>query len=102
MTYPAQKLYYDGKVQPATSGRTFKTIDPSTAKPLAEVQIASQSDIDAAVKSARKAFPSWSQTPPIARSRILLKAVELLRARNDEIAKVETLDTGKPFPKPAQ
>lgn len=97
MSYPAQQLFYNGKVQTATSGKTFKTIDPSTAKPLAEVQVASHSDIDAAVTSARKAFPSWSQTSPIARSRILLKAVKLLRARNDEIAKVETHDTGKPF-----
>jgi betaine-aldehyde dehydrogenase len=97
MSYPAQQLFYDGKVQSATSGKTFKTIDPSTARPLADIQAASQSDIDAAVKSARKAFPSWSQTPPTVRSRILLKAVEILRARNDEIAKVETHDTGKPF-----
>lgn len=97
MSYPAQHLYYDGKVQTATSGKTFNTIDPSTAKPLAEVHTASQSDIDSAVNSARKAFPSWSQTPPVARSRILLKAVQLLRARNDEIAKAETHDTGKPF-----
>jgi betaine-aldehyde dehydrogenase len=95
--YPAQYLYYDGKVQKATSGKIFKTIDPSTAEPLAEVQSASESDINSAVASAQKAFSSWSQTPPIARSRILLKAVELLRSRNDEIAKVETHDTGKPF-----
>lgn len=97
MPYQLQQLYYDGKVQRATSGRTFKTIDPSTAKPLAEISTASESDIDSAVNSARKAFSSWSQTSPITRSRILLKAVELLRSRNDEIAKVETHDTGKAF-----
>lgn len=95
--YPTQQLFYAGRAQSASSGETFKTVDPATAKPLADVQTASQSDIDAAVVSARKAFPSWSQTPPIARSRILLKAVELLRIRNDEIARVETNDTGKPY-----
>jgi betaine-aldehyde dehydrogenase len=97
MSYPLQKLYYDGKVQEATSGKTFKTVDPSTAKTLADISTASESDIDAAISSARRAFPSWSETSPIARSRILLKAVELLRSRNDDIAKVETHDTGKPF-----
>lgn len=97
MSYPLQKLYYDGKVQGATSGKTFKTVDPSTAKTLAEITTASESDIDAAISSARRAFPSWVETSPIARSRILLKAVELLRSRNDDIAKVETHDTGKPF-----
>jgi betaine-aldehyde dehydrogenase len=96
-SYAAQQLYYDGKVQTATSGKTIKSIDPSTAQTLAEVHTASPADINAAVSSAQKAFPSWSQTPPMVRSRVLLKAVSLLRARNDEIAKVETHDTGKPF-----
>lgn len=96
-SFAAQQLYYDGKVQKATSGKTFITVDPSTAKPLAEVHTAAPVDIDAAIASAKKAFPSWSQTPPIVRSRILLKAVELLRSRKDEIAKIETYDTGKAF-----
>jgi betaine-aldehyde dehydrogenase len=96
-TYATQQLYYDGRPQNASSGRTFVTVNPATAKPLAVVQTASQSDIDAAVASAQRAFSSWSQTPPITRCRVLLKAVELLRARNDEIAKVETQDTGKAF-----
>merc|ERR1712093_470447 len=96
-SYPVQQIYYDGKPQSAKSGKTFKTVDPSTAKPLADVQTASPADIDSAIASAQAAFPSWSQTPPIVRSRILLKAVSLLRSRNDEIAKVETHDTGKAF-----
>ncbi|TGO43482.1 hypothetical protein BHYA_0001g01130 [Botrytis hyacinthi] len=96
-TYAEQQLYYDGKVQQATSKETFTTVNPATGKPLAEVQKASPSDIDSAIASARKAFPSWSQTPPIVRSRILLKAVQILRERNDEIAKVETHDTGKAY-----
>jgi betaine-aldehyde dehydrogenase len=96
-SYAPQQLYYDGKVQTATSGKTIKSVDPSTAQTLAEVHTASPADIDAAVTSAQKAFPSWSQTPPVVRSRILLKAVSLLRSRNDEISKVETHDTGKPF-----
>ena len=95
--YAVQKLWYNGKAQDATSGKTFKSINPATAKSVAEVQAASQLDVDSAVASAQNAFPSWSQTPPVVRSRILLKAVELLRSRNDQIAKVETDDTGKAF-----
>lgn len=94
---PPRQLYYDGKIQTATSGQTFRSIDPSTASPLADIHTASNADVDSAIASAQKAFPSWSATPPIARSRLLLKAVQLLRERNDEIAKVETQDTGKPF-----
>lgn len=95
--HPPRHLYYDGQVQVASSGRTFRSIDPSTAQPLADVFVASESDVDAAFRSAQRAFRSWSLTPAIARARILLKAVHLLRERNDEIAKVETQDTGKPF-----
>ena len=79
------------------SGPVFRTIDPSTAQPLADVHAATHPDIDAAVRSAQLAFHAWSSDPPIARSRILLKAVRILRERNDEIAKTETQDTGKPF-----
>ena len=91
------QLYYNGKPQPATSSSTFQTIDPSTTKPIANVHQASGKDVDAAIASAHSAFASWSTTPAVVRARILLKAVQLLRDRNDEIAKQETLDTGKPF-----
>lgn len=79
------------------SGSVFRSIDPSTAQPLADIHAASQPDVDSAIESARKAFPSWSKTPLVVRSRILLRAVQLLRERNDEIARTETQDTGKPF-----
>ncbi len=95
--YTPRHLYYDGQTQVATSGSIFRSIDPSTAQPLAEIHAASESDVDSAITSAQRAFPSWSTTPPIVRSRILLKAVQILRERNDEIARVETQDTGKPY-----
>jgi betaine-aldehyde dehydrogenase len=96
MTFEERHVYYDGKIQ-RSRGEVFQTIDPSNGKVLTDIHSASHADVDAAIKSASRAFPSWSSTPPIARSRILLKAVQLLRERNDEIAKVETADTGKPF-----
>ena len=95
--YPPRHLYYDGQIQAASSSSIFRSIDPSTARPLAEIHAASQADVDSAVASAHKAFRSWSTTPPIVRSRILLKAVQILRQKNDEIARVETQDTGKPY-----
>ncbi|KAI9051452.1 hypothetical protein LZ554_004498 [Drepanopeziza brunnea f. sp. 'monogermtubi'] len=97
VSYALQQLFFDGKPQNATSGKTFKSVDPSTGKPIAEIQTAAQADIDAAIASAQKAFPSWSRTPPIVRTRILLKAVAILRSRNDEIARTETHDTGRAF-----
>jgi len=76
----------------------FHSIDPSTALPVAEIYSASHADVDAAIESAEEAFEQWSKkTSTIVRARILLKAVMLLRERNDEIARTETQDTGKPF-----
>ena len=92
-----RKLFFDGRPQPASSGQTFESINPANGKPIATIDDASRADVDAALSSARSAFRSWASTPAIARSRILLKAVAILRARNDEIAEQETKDTGKPF-----
>lgn len=73
----------------------FTTINPATNTPLANVHTASADDISYAVFCAAAAFSTWSCLAPVERSRILLRAVEILRSRNDEIAKVESLDTGK-------
>ena len=93
--YEKQPLYYNGKQQ--TTSETFQNIDPSCDSPLADVCKADKPAVDAAVDGAKAAFLSWSSTPPMERSRILLRAVALLRKRNDELALVETHDTGKPF-----
>lgn len=90
--------FYAGKVQPSQdSPATFQTIDPSTAKPLATIHTSSPTSINAAIASAASAFPAWSSTTPLERSRILSRAVALLREHNDSLARIETLDTGKPF-----
>lgn len=94
--FPIQQIYYNGAPQ-KSSGAIFESINPATGKAQAQIQSASHSDIDSAITSAQEAFPSWSKTPAVQRARILQKAVSLLREYNDEIAKVETCDTGKPF-----
>jgi betaine-aldehyde dehydrogenase len=96
MTHQARHVYYDGKVQ-VSHGDVFESLNPSTGNHLADVHAASVADIDAAVEAASTALPPWSSTPPVNRARILLKAVQILRERNDEIARLETADTGKPF-----
>ncbi|TLD37600.1 putative cytosolic iron-sulfur protein assembly protein 1 [Venturia nashicola] len=94
--FPLQQIFYNGAPQNST-GAIFESINPATGKAQAQIQSASHSDIDAAITSAQEAFHSWSKTPAVQRARILQKAVSLLREYNDEIAKVETCDTGKPF-----
>lgn len=94
-TLPVQQLYIHGRRVDATSGKTFQTVNPANGQVLAEVQIASQADVDRAVRSASEGQQAWAAMTAMERSRILRRAVEILRERNDELAHLETLDTGK-------
>lgn len=76
---------------------TFDTINPATGKVLATIQQTTNEQIDAAVKAAHKGQKVWAAMTPVERSRILLKAVAILRERNDVLALLETKDTGKAY-----
>jgi betaine-aldehyde dehydrogenase len=88
-------LYIDGQAVAATSGETFTNFNPATGEVIAEIGQASEQDMERAVEAAKRGFAVWSAMTPVERSRILLKAVALLRERNDELARIEVLDTGK-------
>ncbi|KKD60143.1 betaine-aldehyde dehydrogenase [Grimontia sp. AD028] len=92
-----KQLYIHGQYVNATSGETFTTLNPATGAALAEVQQASQTDVDIAVTSAWEGFKVWSSMSAAERRGILNKAVAILRERNDELAALEVLDTGKPM-----
>ncbi|TDX32320.1 betaine aldehyde dehydrogenase [Modicisalibacter xianhensis] len=96
-TFETQQLYIGGRRVDATSGETFETINPVNGEVLANVQQASQADVDNAVAAAREGQKVWGAMSGMERSRILNRAVALLRERNDELANLETLDTGKPI-----
>jgi betaine-aldehyde dehydrogenase len=95
--FATQRLYIGGGYVDATSGETFDTLDPATGETLASVQQASAADVDRAVRSAQEGQREWAALTAMQRSRILRRAVELLRERNDELAALETRDTGKPI-----
>jgi betaine-aldehyde dehydrogenase len=79
------------------SGETFDVINPATGKVIYQVEVADEKIKKQAIASAQRGFTAWSAMSATQRSRILLKAVTLLRERNDELAKIEVLDTGKPW-----
>lgn len=98
MSLSDRYTFFDGRPQPCSrSSSTSQSIDPSNGEAICTVYPSSESSIDSALAAAKAALRSWSATPPIERSRILLRAVSILRARNDELAKIETLDTGKAY-----
>ena len=90
-------LYIHGRYQDATSGETFITHNPATGEAVGEIQQASLADVDSAVESAKKGFAEWSAMSGAERGRIMMKAVAILRERNDELAALEVQDTGKPM-----
>ena len=92
-----QQLYINGGYTSATSGRTFETINPANGEVLASVQAAGREDVDRAVESAKRGQKIWAAMTAMERSRVLRRAVDILRERNDELAKLETLDTGKAY-----
>ncbi len=77
--------------------RWFKTINPATGEMLAEIAVAGPAEVAAAVARASAAQKQWASLPGAARGRILRRAADILRARNAELAQLETRDTGKPI-----
>ncbi len=92
-----QTLYIDGRFVNSTSDETFETINPATGEVICRVQQAAQADVDKAVKAAQAGQRIWAAMSGVERARIMHRAVSLLRERNDELAHLETLDTGKPL-----
>ena len=92
-----QPLYIDGRPVAATSGATFTVTNPFDGSLLATLGQASQQDVDAAVEAAQRGQREWAAMTGMERSRIMQRAVALLRERNDELAALETRNTGKPI-----
>jgi aldehyde dehydrogenase (NAD+) len=83
----------------ALSGKTYEVLDPSKNEPIAEVALADEKDVDRAVKAAREAFDrgTWSELNGDERAEYMLKVADLMRKRTKELARWETLATGKPI-----
>jgi phenylacetaldehyde dehydrogenase len=95
---PPLKLFIDGEWVDSRSGETMVTLNPATAQPITEVSSANAEDVDLAVRSARGALERgvWSKAPPIARARVLTRIADLIEARGEELAILESIDNGKP------
>ena len=88
--FDLQKLYIDGGYSDAGSDATFEAINPANGEVLAQVQRATKDDVERAVVSAEKGQKIWAAMTAMERSRILRRAVDILRERNDELAALET------------
>lgn len=91
------QLFIDNDFVPPAAGRRFDAVDPATEQRLATLALADATDVDRAVRSAHRAFAHWRRTTPAERTRLLLRAAAVIASRSDEIARLETLDMGKPL-----
>lgn len=97
MSLPTYQNFIHGQFLPNQSNQYFEVKNPATDEVIYRVEVADEFIQQQAIESAKLGFAAWSAMSPIERSRILHKAVALLRERNDELAKIEVLDTGKPL-----
>jgi len=91
------QLFIANKWRDPSSKEWFASINPANTKKLADIAQASPEDVDDAVKAARKAFASWSQTPGHVRARYLYAIARQVQKHSRLFAVLETLDNGKPI-----
>jgi len=94
-----KQLLIGGQWQDAKAGQTFEVFNPADGEVIAHVADGQKDDVDAAVRAAREAFDTgpWGRMTPSDRGKILWKIGDLIEQHNDELARLETLDNGKPF-----
>lgn len=91
-------LFIDNRFEPSKDGRRFAAIDPATEETITLVAMAGAADVDRAVPSSHKALKGpWRDVAPHERGALLLSLADIIDARKDEIALLETRDMGKPL-----
>jgi aldehyde dehydrogenase (NAD+) len=90
-------LFIGGEFVDPADGGSMATISPATEQHLADVAVATEPDVDRAVKAARKAFGPWSKLTGAERSKYLFRIARILQERAREFAVLETIDNGKPI-----
>jgi betaine-aldehyde dehydrogenase len=90
------KLWINGKWCDGAQG-TMDVENPATGEIIAQVAKAGAADVDKAVAAAKAAFPEWSAMPPRDRSKLMWKLADLMEANIEELARIESEDSGKPY-----
>ncbi len=92
---PKASHYINGRFVEDDQGAPLPVVYPATGEIIATLHSATPNIIELAVEAARAAQGAWARLKPVERGRILRRAADLLRERNADLARLETLDTGK-------
>lgn len=90
-------LHIDGAWVKGATGRTIPVINPATEEQIGTVAHADKADLDRALAAAEKGFKAWRKVSAFDRYKLMRKAADILRSRADDIAKLMTLENGKPL-----
>jgi acyl-CoA reductase-like NAD-dependent aldehyde dehydrogenase len=89
--------FIDGACAAPRSGKFFESLDPSTGRSLGEFARGDEADVDDAVSSAADGFARWHAMAPAERGRVLHRIADIIRVRAPELARIESIDSGKPL-----
>ena len=96
-TFPNTQLFINGIWQDAEKAEWLEVVDPATEDVVGKVALARTADLDLALEAAEKAFRTWKEVAPFARYKMMRKAGDLIRERADYIARLMTIEQGKPL-----
>ena len=94
--FPDVKLHIAGEWRAGSGGQTLPILNPATGETLSQLAVATRDDLDQALAAADRGFRAWRKVSAFERSKVLRKAANLMRERADEIARIMTLEQGKP------
>ena len=97
VTTSTYENFVGGEWVGAVEGETMEVLNPATGETIAEVPRGTQADVDRAVEAAKKALPEWLETTPAERAEVLLKLADLVDENAEELAQLESVNTGKPI-----
>ena len=95
--YPDVMLHIDGAWTAAQGGKRLDVMNPATGEVNGTVAHAERADLDVALAAADQGFAAWRRVSAFERSKLLRRAADLLRERADDIARLMTLEQGKPL-----
>ncbi|HTY69935.1 MAG TPA: NAD-dependent succinate-semialdehyde dehydrogenase [Alphaproteobacteria bacterium] len=94
--YPDVSFFIDGAWVKASGSRSQPILNPATGEPIGTVPVAEKADLDKALAAAAKGFAAWKKVSAFDRYKLMRKAADNLRSRADDIAKIMTMEQGKP------
>ncbi len=97
MSYPDLHMIIDGEQIAAGDRRTHRVVNPATEETLGELPLANTADLDRALEAAQRGFATWRNSTPQQRAAVLEGAARLLKERQEDLARIATMEQGKPL-----